>query len=167
MKKYLFLLPALVFFACTSSHRDNGNGPYGPHVPVSPSFVIQDDPGNQNLKLSTSFTGIVRPQSTHVFPVNDGINGHVLRKNKVQIAINAGDVWAYQPVTIGLYYGGLDAAGRPQGLIHQSIAYPPPVLGGKSSINDIAYLNGQTVRWITVDFPDFAGACVVLVQGFD
>jgi len=124
---------------------------------VTPVFTAKQD------SVSTSFSGRIYPQTHFVLGPADGFS---FDKPNARFTLNCTTVWQYAPVTVNLFDGPMDGIGTPAALVaHWEV--PPPPFDGLISFVDSRPLSGRTPLWTVVDFPDFAGSCILEVLGHD
>ncbi len=143
--------------SCThEDHRPN-YGPHGEHAPLVPDFTAKQD------SVSTSFTGRIGPQQRFLIGAQDGL---FWTKPNARLTINAADVWAHNLLVISLYDGERDEVGSDETLIWRwELAAPHQ--GDRLEFIESIDLQGRDLRWIEIDFRDFAGIAILEVLGHD
>ena len=154
---FTLALCQLMLSACSGRDAPMDHGPDWNNTAVSPPFVAKQN------QTSTAFDGWVGPQTSFVLGASEGFS---LTRPNVKVTVQAAAVWAYAPIYIALYDGAEELIGSDETRIAGwEISQPP--LDGSINFTESQNLGGRTPLWLVVDFPDFAGTCLIEVLGYD
>src|SRR4051794_29932194 len=124
--KMMGLVGATLLVASCGGSPPPPYGPYWTDVLVTPTFTARRD------SVSTSFNGRVYPQTHFVLGTTDGFS---FDKPQARLTVSANTVWQYQPLTVNLFDGPVDAIGTPAALVAHWEILPPPANGVIDFVN--------------------------------